>query len=133
MKKLKTPPSFRVQAALTKLGEDIAIARKRRQFTQQRLADGASVNVATIRRLEQGNSGVSLGALAMILLTLGETERLSNLLDMGKDDVGLMLSAQKLPKRVRTGQKAKAPLQGDIDDPQATESPQNMRQVPEPW
>ena len=51
----KKIPSLRADAELRKLGADIAVARKRRRFTQQRLAEGAGVNVATIRRLEQGD------------------------------------------------------------------------------
>ncbi|WP_334147876.1 helix-turn-helix domain-containing protein [Hyphomicrobium sp.] len=97
----KPVPSLRMQAELRKLGEDIAIARKKRRFTQQRLAEGAGVNVATIRRLESGDGGVSLGVLAMVMLTLGEHNRLANLLDVAKDDIGLTLDVNALPKRVR--------------------------------
>jgi len=95
------PPSRRAVADLEKLGEDITIARKRRRVTQRRLAEGAGVNVATIRRLERGEVGVSLGVLAMVLLTLGESGRLGNLLDVAKDDIGLVLGINELPKRVR--------------------------------
>jgi transcriptional regulator with XRE-family HTH domain len=95
-----------------KLGEDIAIARKRRRFTQQRLADGASVNVATIRRLERGDPGVSIGTLAMVFLTLGEHSRLADLLDVSKDDIGLTISVNALPKRVRTGRKRTGKVHG---------------------
>ena len=98
-------PSLRAEAELLKLGRDIAIARKRRRFTQKRLADGASVNVATIRRLERGDPGVSIGTLAMAFLTLGESGRLSDLLDVAKDDIGLTLSVNALPKRVRPAAK----------------------------
>jgi transcriptional regulator with XRE-family HTH domain len=94
--------SLRANAELLKLGADIAVARKRRRFTQQRLADGAGVNVATIRRLERGDAGVSLGVLAMVFVTLGEKGRLGDLLDAGKDDIGLVLSINELPKRVRS-------------------------------
>lgn len=94
-------PSLQAERNLRKLGQDIAIARKRRQFTQKRLAMGASVNVATIRRLENGDPGVSLGTLAMVLLVLGESARMGDLLDVARDDVGLTLSVTALPKRVR--------------------------------
>jgi transcriptional regulator with XRE-family HTH domain len=100
-------PSQRVEAELLKLGSDIAIARKRRRFTQQRLADGAGVSVATIRRLEKGDPCVSIGVLGMALLTLGERDRLASLLDMARDDTGLALSALTLPQRVREPKKKK--------------------------
>lgn len=100
-------PSLRAQNELKKLGNDISIARKKRKITQQRLADGAGVNVSTIRRLEAGDHGISLGVLAMALIVLGENARLGNMLDMAKDDIGLMLDNQKLPKRVRGPRKPK--------------------------
>ncbi|MHB1631042.1 MAG: helix-turn-helix transcriptional regulator [Acidithiobacillus sp.] len=94
-------PSFRAQRDLRKLGNDISIARKRRQFTQKQLAESASVNVSTIRRLENGDQGISLGTLAMVMLVLGESQRIADLLDVGRDDVGLTLGVMDLPKRVR--------------------------------
>ena len=95
-------PSPRVRANLVKLGEDISIARRRRAFTQARLAEGAGIDVTTLRKLERGNASVSLGALAMVLLVLGESDCLGQLLDSANDDLGIALSIQSLPKRVRT-------------------------------
>ena len=95
-------PSRRADRELTQLGMNIGIARKRRQFTQQRLADGAGVSRTTVRRLERGDSGTSIGALAMVLLALGESGRLSALLEVGLDDIGIGLSVSELPQRVRT-------------------------------
>jgi DNA-binding XRE family transcriptional regulator len=94
-------PSIRAQNELKKLGADIAAARKRRNITQTRLAEGAGINVSTVRRVEAGDHGISLGVLAMVLLVLGELGRIGNLIDATKDDVGLALANQKLPKRVR--------------------------------
>lgn len=101
-------PSIRAQNELKKLGADIAAARKRRSITQARLAEGAGINVSTVRRLESGDHGISLGVLAMVLVVLGEPSRLGNLLDGAKDDVGLMLDTQNLPQRVRSATKKAA-------------------------
>jgi transcriptional regulator with XRE-family HTH domain len=106
-------PSLRAATELVKLGRDIAIARKRRRFTQQRLAEGAGVNVATLRRLEKGDAGVSVGVLAMVLLTLGESGRIADLLDIAKDDIGLALSVSELPQRIRAKRLPKSE-QGDV-------------------
>lgn len=103
-----TLPSLNAQNALKKLGADISAARKRRKITQQRLADGSGVTLPTIRRLEKGDPGVSLATLAMVLVVLGEGKRLANLLDVGADDVGLMLETQQLPQRVRGPRKKPA-------------------------
>ncbi len=118
-------PSLRARNELSKLGADIAAARKRRGLTQQRLAEGAGVNVSTVRRLEDGDHGISLGVLAMVLIVLGESDRIGNLIDVAGDDVGLMLSNEKLPQRVRSPRKpsaaaaghlSNAPAVGDDDD-----------------
>lgn len=105
-------PSIRAQNELKKLGADIAAARKRRSITQARLAEGAGINVSTVRRLESGDHGISLGVLAMVLVVLGEPARLGSLLDGAKDEVGLMLDTQNLPQRVRSASKkaAKPPI-----------------------
>lgn len=109
-------PSFRAQRDLRKLGNDISIARKRRRFTQKQLAESASVNVSTIRRLENGDAGVSLGTLTMVMLVLGESQRIADLLDVGRDDVGLTLGVMDLPKRVR-GPNRVAPGKGKHQGP----------------
>lgn len=70
-------------------------------MTQQRLAEGAGIDVGTVRRLEQGHPSVSIGTLAMVLLVLSERGRLANLIDAGQDDLGTALSIDALPKRVR--------------------------------
>jgi transcriptional regulator with XRE-family HTH domain len=105
MRKGNILPSRRAQAELSKLGSDIAIARKRRGFTQKRLAEGAAVSVETIRRLENGESGISIGTLAMVFLTLGVSDRLAGILDSAEDDVGLVISINKLPQRIREKKK----------------------------
>jgi transcriptional regulator with XRE-family HTH domain len=111
-------PSIRAQNELKKLGADIAIARKRRNMTQARLAEGAGINVSTARRVEAGDPGISLGVLAMVLLVLGEPGRLGNLIDTVKDEVGLALANQTLPQRIRTkGKKAtKSTTQADASN-----------------
>lgn len=111
-------PSLRAQKALCELGRDIAIARKRRQLTQSRLAEAASVHVTTVRRLENGDPGVSLGTLAMVLLVLGEGDLLGEILDVARDDIGLALSVSSLPKRVREPGKRQARNRGGAENPE---------------
>lgn len=43
-----------------------------------------------------------INTLAMVLVVLGETERLARLVDVSTDDLGLALSVEALPKRVRS-------------------------------
>ena len=104
-------PSQSARTELRSLGENIAIARKRRRMTIKRLAEAASVAPETIRRLEKGEPGISVGTLAMVFLVLGESGRLRNLLTPSTDDIGMIISVHDLPKRVREkGAKKTAPM-----------------------
>ena len=94
-------PSLQMRAELRKLGQDLSIARRRRRMTQARLAEGAGIDVSTVRRLEHGHPSITIGTLAMVLLVLGESGRLEQLLDVARDDLGLALEIAQLPKRVR--------------------------------
>ena len=93
------PPS--VQRALRALGRDIRIARKKRRMPVADFAVRMGVSQGTLARLERGEAGVSLGTFAMALLALGELHRLEELVDVSKDDTGLMLDIASLPQRIR--------------------------------
>ncbi len=95
----KYPPS--VQRALRGLGRDIRIARKKRRFPVADFAARMGVSQGTVARLENGEPGVGLGSVAMALLALGELGRLQELLDVSRDDTGLMLDLDSLPQRIR--------------------------------
>ncbi len=90
-----------VKRSLTKLGGDINVARRKRGLTIAHVAEAASVSVDSIRRLEAGDSTISIGILAMVLLALGESGRLGQLIDVGDDTTGLVFDEARLPKRVR--------------------------------
>ncbi|MFM0250163.1 helix-turn-helix domain-containing protein [Paraburkholderia sediminicola] len=101
-KPLPTP----VQRTLTKLGEDINRARRRRGLTQQALADRIGAGLNTVKRMEAGDPHVQLHFLARALHLFGELQRLDDLLDSGQDDIGLTLMDEKLPQRVRIRKQA---------------------------
>ena len=104
------PPS--VQRALRALGRDVRIARKKRRMPVADFAARMGVSQGTLARLERGESGVSLGVLAMALLALGELHRLDELLDVSKDDTGLMLDIDSLPQRIRAPRRRAPGLAG---------------------
>ena len=59
------------------------------------------VSQGTVVRLEKGEPGVGIGSLAMAFLALGELNRLGDLLDVSRDETGLMLDLDSLPQRIR--------------------------------
>ncbi len=93
------PPA--IDRALRDAGEDVVIWRKLRNLTQAQLAERANVGVSTLRRLEQGDGGITLENLLRILRVLGVLDGFSRSLDPYESDVGRLRSGQQLPKRVR--------------------------------
>jgi len=93
------PPKLR--RSLQKLGGDISIARRKRSLTVAMMAERLGVAKATYLRVEKGDPSVSMGVFAMTLFVLGFADALPDLVDPGRDDQGLLLDAQRLPKRVR--------------------------------
>lgn len=90
-----------VRRALTKLGEDIRDARRRRRVPVALLAERASVSRTTIANIEKGDAGVSLGNYAKVLFALGLLDNLAQIADAGQDAVGLALASEDLPRRIR--------------------------------
>lgn len=87
--------------ALKKFGSDIRDARRRRRISVSVMAERASISRMTLNKIERGQAGVAFGSYAMVLFILGLTERLNDLLDVTHDAVGLELSEQDLPRRIR--------------------------------
>lgn len=73
------------------------------------------VSERTVIRLEKGDSGVSMGTLAMACLVLGEIHRISELLDPGSDDTGLLLDRESLPKRI-DGKRRSGPAASNLSE-----------------
>lgn len=90
-----------VTHAIHKLGTDLGRARRRRRLTQSSVAERAGIGLATLKRIEHGDSSVGLEAVARVLLVLGAIDRLAELLDSSEDELGLALMDEQLPKRVR--------------------------------
>lgn len=96
------PIPLPVERAIQKLGRDISLARRRRQMTQESLAERIGASLATVRRLEKGDPRIPQHFMVRSLHVFGELERLNQLLDTGEDAIGLTLMDAQLPKRVRT-------------------------------
>lgn len=91
----------RVRRSLTKLGADIALARKKRSLTVVMMAERIGVAKSTYLKLENGDPTVSLGTYAMTFFVLGFGESLGEILDVRNDEQGLLLDVQLMPQRVR--------------------------------
>lgn len=92
--------SLNARRALEALGANIKTARLKRRISVKGFAERIGVSERTVIRLEKGDDGVSIGTLAMACLVLGEIDRISDFLDPGSDDTGLLLDRGALPKRI---------------------------------
>ncbi len=84
------------RVVLSRLGADLAFARARRGFSLREAAARLYVSVNTLRNLEAGKPGVSLGVLANALQLYGLLDRLPALADPAADRIGLALERRKL-------------------------------------
>lgn len=91
------PP--RSQRAITQLGKDIALARRRRKMPQRLMAERMLVSVQTLQRLEAGEPTVGLAVLVSALHVLGMTQRLASLVAPESDRAGISEDLSRLPER----------------------------------
>jgi len=102
----RQPPVFPAGARqLGALGQRLALARRRRRMTQHTLAVRAGISIPTLRKLESGDTGVSLATVLRILQVLGlgaDIDRLA-----ADDEVGRRL--QDLEQKGAPRRKRKQP------------------------
>jgi transcriptional regulator with XRE-family HTH domain len=97
--KMSSPKS---KTALERLGRDLRAARLNRRVAVADLAVRAGTSASTVARLEKGDPGVGIGTLADVLVALGLIERLADLVDIRKDDLGLAMTSERAPRRGRS-------------------------------
>jgi transcriptional regulator with XRE-family HTH domain len=104
MGRKKTIISPTLEDILKTVGEQIRLARLRRKITTTMLAERADISRVTLRRVENGESGATMGVYANVLFCLGLENDL--LLLAGDDplgrrlqDAGLTHTKQRVAKR----------------------------------
>lgn len=100
------PP--RVLRSLQKFGSDVEIARKKRRITVEALCSRAGISRPLYNRMVHGAPGTSARAIAMVLFALGRGTPFDELLDVTRDDTGLLLDQERLPERVRPSRRSGA-------------------------
>ena len=90
-----------VARSLVKLGRDIEVARKKRQLTVAALCGRAGISASLYKRMTEGRPGTAINAYAMVFFALGLGTPMADLVDAGRDDTGLMLDIERLPRRIR--------------------------------
>ena len=93
--------------ALSKLGEDITVARKKRRISTVSMAERAFISRGTLYKVERGDPSVSIGIYATVLAILGLAERLAHVADRRDDSLGLDIDEDRLPKKVQPRRRAR--------------------------
>lgn len=90
------PPLRRL---LAELGEHVKLARLRRNLSQQQVCERAGISRPTLRAIEQGSPGISLGTLIAVLQVLGLEQSIT--LIARDDELGRRLqdAGLKTPKQ----------------------------------
>jgi ribosome-binding protein aMBF1 (putative translation factor) len=103
MSRTTTTPLPAVSRVIAELGESIRLARKRRGLSAALVAERAGMSRPTLRAIERGDAGVTVGAVANVLHCLGLEKDLARV--ARDDELGHQLQDAALPSRIR--QKAK--------------------------
>lgn len=77
------------QKALSLLGENIKLACKRQSYTQSLIAERTGLSRLTIRKIQQGDSTVSIGHYMAVLGVLGMVDDLAKV--ASDDELGRKL------------------------------------------
>ena len=85
---------------LAKMSEFFQLARKRRGWRQEDVAQRLNVSVDTVKRVEKGSKGVSIGLILDLLSLYQRLEAFSDVVNPYKDEVGISMEAERSPKRI---------------------------------
>jgi len=89
---------------LTEMGDNLRLARLRRQLSAEQVAERAGVSRSTLHLMENGSAGTSLGKLLQVLIVLGLESDFSRLASddvLGRklEDARLTETRRRAPKR----------------------------------
>ncbi len=96
---------------MTDVGENLRLARLRRNLSVAQVAERAGISMPTLRAIERGEAQVSFGAYASVLFSLGLEKDLEAIAH--DDQLGRKLQDAKLIVRLRAPRRIrKKPVAG---------------------
>ncbi|MCZ8203722.1 helix-turn-helix domain-containing protein [Gemmatimonas sp.] len=104
----------RVVDVATTLGRNIALARKRRRLRLADVAQKAGITIPTLRAVEAGNVGTSMGAYIAVLWALGLEDGLLPVAALEFDHEGQIRERAALRRGVAQPRISRKPLDDDF-------------------
>lgn len=123
------PP--RIARLLTDLGERLKLARLRRRLTAKQVAERAGMSVMTLRSLESGGAGVTMGAYLSVMRVLGLEQDLNKVGaadEMGRQLQDAQLTRASSPRTKKNGREysvvaSKSLIPNRLQEPHANKAP----------
>lgn len=99
--KLLTAPPYAVEQALTKVGQNLRLARIRRKLTIEEVAEKIGTGTRAVRDAESGKASTSIAVYTALLWLYDLLQPFKDLADPLKDEEGLTFAAAKENQRAR--------------------------------
>lgn len=85
---------------LLSLSQFFRLARKRRGWRQQDVAQRLNIGIDTVKRAEKGQKGLSIGHILDMLSLYQRLNSFSEVIDPNNDIIGISMENERLPQRV---------------------------------
>lgn len=95
------PTAPKILSAANDIGEQLVTWRKLLGLTATQVADRAGISRSTMTKVENGDVGVSFGAVLKVTRALGLLDTVVDATDPYNTDLGRARADETLPKRVR--------------------------------
>ena len=95
-----------IKRLLSNMGENIRFARLRRKLSAELVSERAGISRPTLRAVERGDPGVSLGVFVSVLASLGLAQDIAHI--ARNDELGRKLQDANLQTKQRAPKRKKS-------------------------